>query len=1752
MFDYNNMLKRAITFFPKWTDIRKRYDKSLGGQFLNSVMQEEATIKESIDEYIKSYFLITYSGNEDEVMAFAYRIQIGQLDNLKNIEVFYKRSLFPFVSTAKDFESITTYSFYEDGYIYIKEEDYDPEEEELEVVIGQDSAFYKLERVHIWNIFDEFATFVNLRRHQWETNSELVKRILYTTANLPNSTEDGLKHAIISELLTEFPEISMDDINISPTTPENLIKPYEDYETLLDMLAEVNRDIYRCKRWDTDFWTYDFESISYIPHVWDKAITEWKNGIGSGDDLKVIIADEVETTDASITLYTKSLEAFQLYLRDKYIKTDINFSLIKYNDSLKSSNVKYIITASELQDITDEDISLKLYESNSKEIEIPIADVVSGWGKDFIRKENNIISKTDNFEYMIQFDSKNNEEIKISSAEVIYDDGKNHDMNDELGDHELLDLKIAKDGFIVNSENELVYNSNNKTINSIENFTSSTGFINVQDGIKVEDVFSEGIGTISVDLSSEEDTYLNYDITCNKSSINKNMINFAGGYWNADNEFVIRGDYSAEEKIFSFDIDANYIEFYFDSGVSSSINKIKMIDHTDSKEYESSIESGRWFYSNKTAYIKEYVNNTRDTDNVEITRTVFNEPMNPHKLTIEISVLCLDDVKISNFNYKNYTFDISSNNGELSLQENGLLKINSMFTNTTLTFRLASALGDSPVIHNISIGNNFNNSYSTIKIPYKTDCDRIINIKTNAHVTLFKIKSDGTLEKDMTFNHIPEFEGTSDNAEIKIDLSNYDNITSVLSNGGFVETIVDNGAIFYYLKLKKGDKASYVTIKGQLTNEAREITLKELIKYQIPDYDSINDKIYCSMLSDGLVVSRKNPGGDPYNVFVQLTSKAINGINAYKYILKTPGHIGVIFGSNNGDKIRSNTTSNDFDYISLYPAMAEIYKAINECNVVQKDTRNISIVNNFAPVLNTNKYLFYTIELFDKTINNTIVKFHNELTKDAPIEELPNWSIGTSNSMVAIENKVIDIYNVASYDSNDMIISVEEELSDTIDIKDSYSLTDSTVLNVEHHILKIDDDRVEILYQEYNGKSETEHLLKHETININNSGFNKLVCSNIDRIYHLSSVPYTTHYIIEDIPHILIKDAGIIAWNDKVNYDYLYIVYSIKKPIAFKFDEDYLYEKIEYDTLAYSKLDTIIKQEIEDGEKINIKNEINNLYLSNKIDYSFDDVDLIYAECSEPTFESIIDKDSVITFNKFIEEDTVLIKTGYYYINGREYYLFSNNDNHKLSNTKFYELSNADLSEGEFRTYKETNNYLYNSEMRLKSLSETFNLNTINSPVKGVSLLKTITACDSFNEWKCFGMKMKLEKGLNDLGIQFTSEVVNGYCYLDITDYLEDGANYLSFYSSQGLTTYIGVEKDYLNVKFNRALNIKLEEEIISIDEQDNIRNTVIYKVDNKIRYYLVLKGNGIIDDIILSTNQQLSNSHIKNINKLGLNFEDKRVQGDIIRLSLNNNKDYTPYKAGLMSDGYIKNTSSIDWHTTNIMTLDIDNDFRNCVLNNVGVNSNYIYTDVLTGYVETPIINLNNPKTVKNLIVKINDIDFPNMQGFTCEILSANEPDGQFVSKQMLYSNIGSISGDNLFKYVKLRINMPANKIINSIALFAEYRSTTENPLPVGFNQSGSIESKIYDLQQVIDSKIKNIKIEEISKVDDIFIYIRASQDTDRIDIWTDWKQVVFDDKGMILNNIVLKNSRFVQYKIVLKTRDAYIKFKNIELEVM
>ena len=60
MFDYKNMLKRAIEFFPTWSDIRKRTKSSIGGQLLDSALKETLELESSINEYKDFYFLNKY------------------------------------------------------------------------------------------------------------------------------------------------------------------------------------------------------------------------------------------------------------------------------------------------------------------------------------------------------------------------------------------------------------------------------------------------------------------------------------------------------------------------------------------------------------------------------------------------------------------------------------------------------------------------------------------------------------------------------------------------------------------------------------------------------------------------------------------------------------------------------------------------------------------------------------------------------------------------------------------------------------------------------------------------------------------------------------------------------------------------------------------------------------------------------------------------------------------------------------------------------------------------------------------------------------------------------------------------------------------------------------------------------------------------------------------------------------------------------------------------------------------------------------------------------------------------------------------------------------------------------------------------------------------------------------------------------------------------------------------------------------
>ena len=316
MFDYKNMLKRAIEFFPTWSDIRKRTKSSIGGQLLDSALKETLELESSINEYKDFYFLNKYDGIENTILTFVYKANIGKLQDLTAL-VQYKDKNYTITTDINEFYEAIDLIYYEDGYLYLKEELVDVDNLSLKLLLENFEYSYTMFRTNVWNILDEYACFVGLERYENETNEKLKNRILFTMKNPGSATEEGLKNSIVAELMSLI-DINVDDISISKVTPENLRKPYKEYKQLLFMLDEMNKDVLKDKRWDLDKWEYDFKSISFLDNVWDDVVEKYQNGIGYNDDLQVIIADSESTTDADIILYNKSLVKLEKYVQDTH------------------------------------------------------------------------------------------------------------------------------------------------------------------------------------------------------------------------------------------------------------------------------------------------------------------------------------------------------------------------------------------------------------------------------------------------------------------------------------------------------------------------------------------------------------------------------------------------------------------------------------------------------------------------------------------------------------------------------------------------------------------------------------------------------------------------------------------------------------------------------------------------------------------------------------------------------------------------------------------------------------------------------------------------------------------------------------------------------------------------------------------------------------------------------------------------------------------------------------------------------------------------------------------------------------------------------------------------------------------------------------------------------------------------------------------------------------------------------------------
>lgn len=1693
MFDYSNMIKRAIEFFPIWSDIRKRGTKSIGGMVVNSALEETLELEKAIQAYKDFYFLDKYQDKEEEVIAYVYAANVGTLEDLDNTSIIYNDQEYFITLDIDEFYSNETLAYYENGLIYIQEALYNKNNINSIILSVDDYKYtYTLERKHVWNIFDEFACFVGLERHTNESNTSLKERILFSTKNLGSNTEEGLKNAIMSELIGMFPEMQSEEIEITKLTPESLTKPYKEFNSLLDMLSSINRDVLKDKRWDLDKWSYDFKSIAFLDNVWDDVVETYQNGIGHGDDLKVVIADNDTTTDADIVLYNKSTVKLDKYVADKHIKKNINFKLKRYENILNPIKAKYAIKASEAIDITHENIELSVFENNEKKESRKIEEIYK-IGKGVTSVDNSKI--TDDKPYRLEFYSDSNfDGMKISKAKVIY----KHKTTGEI--IESRNLLKAAPGFSYNASGELVNTSIKKTVKSVNHFNQYENLADSKSGIVLASNRNEGKAVLNV--SGLGLNLVNIDIENQLADIPKSLIKYNQFCFWREDELVFRYDTNKERK-FEIETEANIISFKLLEGDADVFIEIDGV----------------------TEYFK--ISGNR---NVEI----FSESskLSPKKMKVTVISNSVITTKFSDFKYCCHTIDLKLQYGALIKDSEGYRLPN--FAVNSLIVSMSSKTSSSPVLKSIYIGADIRQlRYKTEVIESRPNTNRIIEIKSNCLADLLHVDVVGnTVSK--TENYVPttSYKAVQDDAWIRLNTDEYESIKEITTSVGAIHVIEESGKLYYNISLKMGQTVNSVIIDGVKNVPAKTITLEKMIQSYIPHFDKETDRIYACKLCKGLLVADNDPD-NPKLTIVNIKSNIFTGINASYYkFTKLPNTLGIVF-NNDTSEIHSSETNLPFNSISFMPGGTKVYQAINEANIYTGEVRGIKILNNFSPILNSSALMYYQVEPFESNVKYE-VKFSSTIESDNSFDDLLNWSVGLKD--IAIKTP-IDLSNTENYEISELEVTDEVLLSRHIELQKSYKIGDNREVFTNRYMIIPESGTV--LYERYSD-NQNQSLIVQEEIIMEEDGFTKLAYSNIDEMLYTGFSPYSgsNELLVKDFE--LLKDEGIILWTNK---DYInasrkvYLRYTIKNPIAILLDEDLLYKAIGYNVDAYDEVGRFKIAGVDDGYRFDLR-QIDN----------YQDVDMVYTICSSPAFQADGFND-ILTFKKTVNRDTILVRTGYYYINGKEYYLFPSKDEIVLDEEKYIDMENVELSGEEITLFKRTDNYVRNSEMLFRGMNELYNFDASKSQVKGVSAINSITACDSFNSWNVFGTKMVLKDGLNQLGISFMPEIPNGYAYIELTDYLEKGDNYLSFWAEKSLEVFIGEEKKYLGLNFPDSISIKIGQEIPYRD--DEIRTITIKQDDNK-KYYLIVKGQGTIDDIILSNDISSISAHTKNIDLLGLSINEGFKQGQKHRVFLNSNKDAINKGAALTKDGYVKTASNMYWGISPLKSYDSKEDFATCSTENIHFENSYVRTGRTEGYIETAPIYLDNPMTIKRVIIKANEIGFDDMRGFKIQILSSNTREGVYMPINTFNDNYGYVYGDALLKYIKIKVTMPDNKFLNNLNIYAEYKSTEANAPKVLMPSSGELITKIYDAQYSTDYRIREISIADISNINDVEIQVRASKEDYSADVWHPWQTLELKHNLTLKNELKFYGTRFFQIKVLLKTSNAFIKINNIDIEVM
>ena len=149
--------------------------------------------------------------------------------------------------------------------------------------------------------------------------------------------------------------------------------------------------------------------------------------------------------------------------------------------------------------------------------------------------------------------------------------------------------------------------------------------------------------------------------------------------------------------------------------------------------------------------------------------------------------------------------------------------------------------------------------------------------------------------------------------------------------------------------------------------------------------------------------------------------------------------------------------------------------------------------------------------------------------------------------------------------------------------------------------------------------------------------------------------------------------------------------------------------------------------------------------------------------------------------------------------------------------------------------------------------------------------------------------------------------------------------------------------------------------------------------------------------------------------------------------------------------------------------------------------------------------------------------------------------------------TNIVELPVNILNSYIQIEIEMPPNKVINNVEVYARYSESEYATPRINRNNSGSFISKIYDT--TYEANFVPLKlIGSIQNIKYVNLFMRGYKSNKDSEVWTDWYECQIDANTLeIINNPhIFPNYRYFQFRIEINNKDSIVNLKEIVLKVV